>query len=93
MLGTAAEQVGRSAAMKSVSGSGCRYWAGSSRSAPYTQPMWIRPQALAWNCGTITSSRAPSTTPTPPAAAPIVWVQMERCEYTTPLGLPVVPDV
>ena len=52
------------------------------------------PQALAWNMGTMTRMRSVSIIPTDEAAcSAMVCSQVERCEYTTPLGLPVVPLV
>ncbi len=52
------------------------------------------PHALAWNIGTIMSTRSRSERP---IALGVVAANEcrndERCEYTTPFGFPVVPDV
>ena len=49
---------------------------------------------MAWNMGTMIRMRSGSVIPTDEAdCSAMVWSQMERCEYTTPLGLPVVPLV
>ena len=49
---------------------------------------------MAWNMGTMTRIRSVSVMPTEEAdCSAIVCSQIERCEYTTPLGLPVVPLV
>ena len=49
---------------------------------------------MAWNMGTMMRIRSFSVTPTEEADCS-AWVcnQVERWEYTTPLGLPVVPLV
>ena len=49
---------------------------------------------MAWNIGTMTRIRSISVIPTDEAAcSAMVCSHVERCEYTTPLGLPVVPLV
>ncbi len=52
------------------------------------------PHAFAWNIGTIVSTRSRSESP---SAVGVVATSEcrydERCEYATPFGLPVVPDV
>ena len=53
------------------------------------------PQQLAWNIGTTgrMTSNSIATSMASGIAAIIECRTLERCEYTTPLGLPVVPDV
>ncbi len=53
------------------------------------------PHALAWNIGTTGSTQSRWDRPRPSAVIPTVieCSTVERCEYTTPLGLPVVPLV
>ena len=52
------------------------------------------PQALAWNIGTASRSVMPELTLNVSGAHSISECStVERCEYSTPLGLPVVPDV
>ena len=52
------------------------------------------PQLLAWNSGTtgsmVSSALAPSESPLLAISA---CSTLERCEYSTPLGSPVVPEV
>jgi hypothetical protein len=51
-------------------------------------------QALAWKRGTMT--RIESLEPMLSASgehAISAWITVDRCEYSTPLGLPVVPEV
>ncbi len=49
---------------------------------------------MAWNIGTMIRMRSDSVMPTEEAAcSAMVCSQVERCEYTTPFGLPVVPLV
>src|ERR1700760_3658521 len=52
------------------------------------------PQLLAWNSGTtgsmVSLAQAPSESP---VFAIRACMTLERCEYNTPLGSPVVPDV
>ena len=52
------------------------------------------PHALAWNIGTTgsTVSRCPRPSPSVISVASECST-VDRCEYTTPLGCPVVPDV
>ena len=52
------------------------------------------PQALAWNMGTIKSKVSAELMPKVSGASSIkVCNIVERWEYSTPLGLPVVPEV
>jgi hypothetical protein len=61
---------------------------------PAAGPPKAMPQALAWNIGTtgriVSLGVAPSTVVCRPSR---VWMKLDRCEYSTPFGLPVVPDV
>jgi len=67
---------------------------GMTSLAPDAGPAKAMPQALAWNIGTtgwITSfGDGPRTVDCMPSR---VWMKFDRCEYRTPLGFPVVPEV
>ena len=94
MVGTPAATVTCSSTIRSAIAPGDRSGPGITRSAPAATAAWASPQALAWNIGTTGSTRSASRTPMPSASiAPNVCRNVERCEYTTPLGLPVVPLV
>ncbi len=62
--------------------------------APVSAAVYGRPQAFTWNIGTIamTVSRSPTSSASLGALARLCS-SVERCEYSTPLGLPVVPLV
>ena len=52
------------------------------------------PQLLAWNSGTTGSIVSPALAPSEsPVLAISACSTLERCEYNTPLGSPVVPEV
>ncbi|MNG21065.1 hypothetical protein D3C76_1246520 [compost metagenome] len=52
------------------------------------------PQALTWNIGTTISATSLPDRAKPPGVQDVSECNTdERCEYTTPLGLPVVPEV
>ena len=52
------------------------------------------PQAIAWNIGTTTRDRSASVSPKDSGRQTCnECSQIDRCEYATPFGLPVVPDV
>jgi len=52
------------------------------------------PQLLAWNMGvTGNTTSVPRRPQKSPRLATSVCSTVERCEYTTPLGCPVVPEV
>ena len=52
------------------------------------------PQLLAWNSGTTGSMTSLAEVPSASfALAMKEWMTLERCEYSTPLGSPVVPEV
>jgi hypothetical protein len=49
---------------------------------------------LAWNIGTTGRTVVSGSIGiTAPFDAIIEWIIVERCEYSTPFGLPVVPEV
>ena len=94
MVGTPAATVTRSSSMSLARATGDRSAPGITRVAPVATPAWARPQALAWNIGTTGSTTSRSQTPIVSAIiTPKVWRTIDRCEYTTPLGFPVVPEV
>src|SRR6185436_14459545 len=67
---------------------------GIARRQPTIVPMYGMPHALTWNIGTIGHTVSPAPTPSPSgSAAASACSTVERCEYSTPLGWPVVPDV
>ncbi len=67
---------------------------GNTRLAPAKTVAWASPQELAWNMGTIGRITSRSLTPIPSASiAPMECRTLDRWEYTTPLGFPVVPLV
>ena len=94
IVGTAPENVTRSDAIIVVSGSACRKRPGITTDAPQMNAAYGMPHAFAWNIGTIVSTRSRSESP---SAVGVVATSEcrydERCEYATPFGLPVVPDV
>ncbi len=56
--------------------------------------MYGSPQAIAWNIGTTGITESASRTSIESGrAAPSVWRTIDRCEYRTPFGRPVVPLV
>ena len=94
MVGTAPAKVTRSCWIIVQSGSACRNRPGITKSAPANHPSYGNPQALAWNIGTIGSKRSFSVIPsTPFGNPPNACKTVERCEYATPFGSPVVPVV
>ena len=94
MVGTPAETVGRWRSMMAARGAAWRYCWGMIRSAPVRNAPYGVPHALAWNIGTTGSSVSrPETSLTSGSAATSECSTSDRCEYTTPLGRPVVPDV
>src|SRR6266513_2936025 len=94
IVGTAPENVTRSSATIRVSGSACKHAPGITRDAPHMNAAYGMPHALAWNIGTIIRMRSRSEKP---SAFGVITASecrnAERCEYATPFGLPVVPDV
>ncbi len=63
MVGTPAVTVDRSAAMNAVRWSGCRNGPGMCSVAPERNAAYGRPQAFAWNIGTIAIARSASVMP------------------------------
>ena len=59
MVGTAAANVGRSAARIAAIGSGCRKRSGMTSDAPIMNAAYGNPHDIAWNCGTTASARSP----------------------------------
>ena len=67
---------------------------GSTILAPAAGTENARAQALAWNMGTMASSESSERKPKTSGWFAIrPCSTLERCEYRTPLGLPVVPEV
>jgi hypothetical protein len=67
---------------------------GKTRLAPAIGAACARPQAFAWNIGTTGITVSVSCSPSPAlVSTPIECSHVDRCEYTTPFGLPVVPLV
>ena len=62
-VGTAPETVGRLAWMNRTSGSACSQRSGMHSDAPVISAAYARPQALAWNIGTIGRTRSWKSTP------------------------------
>ena len=94
IVGTPAATVTRSDSMRSTIADGERSGPGNTRLAPAKTAACARPHALAWNIGTTGSTTSASDTPSVSASiTDIECRNVERCEYTTPLGLPVVPLV
>src|SRR5690242_9329394 len=94
IVGTAPENVIRSCFTMRMSGSACRNLPGITSDAPHMNAAYGMPHAFAWNIGTITRTRSRSDR----LRAAGVHTASEckyddRCEYATPLGFPVVPDV
>src|ERR1700704_4310021 len=94
IVGTAPENVTRSSLTMRVNGSACRNPPGTTRDAPHMNAAYGMPHALAWNIGTIVRMRSRSDRL---SAAGVVAASecryADRCEYATPFGLPVVPEV
>jgi hypothetical protein len=67
---------------------------GSTSRAPEVAAAYGRPHALTWNIGTTGMTESSALSPSPSAwLAPIECRTVERCEYRTPFGRPVVPLV
>src|SRR3954465_11055621 len=94
IVGTAPLIVGFSVSITLTSGSAWRNRSGMTGAAPAMKEAYGMPHALAWNCGTITSA-----TSWKDSASVFIVVaasgcnHIERCEYATPFGWPVVPLV
>ena len=62
--------------------------------APQMKAAYGNPHALAWNIGTIVSTRSRSESPSPFGVVTTSECRNAlRWEYATPFGFPVVPDV
>jgi len=94
MVGTACEKPTFSLRMSSY-----RLWPsmcgpGMTSFMPVIAAAYGMPHALAWNIGTASSSVICELTPKVSGAHSISECStVERCEYSTPFGLPVVPEV
>ncbi len=67
---------------------------GSTSFAPTIAAAYGVPQALAWNIGTTSSSVVPLLMSNVSRDSDsIACSTVERCEYSTPFGFPVVPEV
>src|SRR4051794_6788169 len=94
IVGTAPLIVGRSDSMMRTNGSACRNRSGITTSAPAMKAAYGMPHAFAWNCGTITSALSwKDRDKVFIVVAASECSHIERCEYATPFGLPVVPLV
>ena len=63
-------------------------------SVPAKNDVYAAPHAFTWNMGTMSRQRSFSHSPMELALVEAIECShVERCEYTTPLGLPVVPEV
>src|SRR5574343_754298 len=94
MVGTPALMVTCSASISSYKLAPSSLGPGSTSFAPATMAAYGMHQALLWNMGTTGSaaSRAERLS-TSGRHAVVALSTMARCEYSTPLGLPVVPEV
>ena len=94
MVGTPADRVTPSSARRPSSRSGAMNRCGMTCLQPSISADQGMPQPMAWNIGT-----TPRTVSAPerPMESVMHWVRVcrywERCSYSTPLGLPVVPLV
>ena len=93
-VGTAAEKVTPSVSRSSKIDSPSIFAPGMTSLAPTAGALKATPQALAWNIGTTGSTTSAAPRPITSACRQMkVWMKLERCEYSTPLGSPVVPEV
>jgi hypothetical protein len=94
IVGTPAAQVTRSLSISSSSDPGSRCGPGMTSFEPAMIDAYGMPHALAWNIGT--TGRIVSRWLMPMQSTIDTAIEcstVERCEYTTPFGLPVVPLV
>ena len=93
-VGTPADIVTRSLAIRSRTLTGSSFGPGSTSAAPANAAAYGVPHALAWNIGTtgriVSRPEIPSVSG---SAALSECSTSDRWEYTTPFGRPVVPDV
>src|SRR5690606_4232798 len=94
IVGTPSDRVGGSTCIRSSRSSGCRCGPGNTSLAPFITAAYGTPQLFAWNIGVTgsTTSREPRRTESGRLATS-EWSTVERCESTTPLGRPGVPEV
>src|SRR6478609_7402607 len=93
IVGTAPETVTRSAAINRVSGSDWSQRSGITIAAPTMIAAYGRPQALAWNIGTIGRIRSYGVSPiASPMATAIECRYIDRGRRARPWGWPLVPD-
>src|SRR5262249_15444544 len=94
IVGTAPANVGCSVSIIAASGAAWRNRSGMISDEPDMKAAYGRPHAIAWNIGTTT--RAVLAGPSPKDSGMQTCnecSQTDRCEYATPFGFPVVPDV
>ena len=94
MVGTPAESVTRSSAISAASREGSMKRCGITCLQPSISAAHGTPQPMAWNIGTMPSTVSVAER----AIESVMQIAMvcrycERCSYSTPLGLPVVPLV
>ena len=93
-VGTPAENVTPSDSNSSYSDLPSSAAPGNTILAPDSSTEYGRPQALTWNIGTTGSTvSAADTLSAFGIAEPYECSTVERCEYSAPFGLPVVPEV
>ena len=93
-VGTAAEKVTPSVSSSSKIEAPSILAPGMTILAPVPGAENATPQALAWNIGTTGRITSRCDRPITSGCRVIrVWRTLERCEYITPLGSPVVPEV
>src|SRR5437763_14933602 len=93
-VGTAQVMVTPSRSISSSRLSASRCGPGSTYFAPTIAAVYENPQPLAWNMGEASSTVSCCENAHESAMAwDMLCSTCERCEYNTPLGFPVVPDV
>src|SRR5438270_3133499 len=94
IVGTPAPSVTRSSCASWSTRSGWRELPGNTCFAPTNVDAYGRPQAVAWNIGTMAMTVSRCETPMQSVNdAPRACRVNARWLYATPFGLPVVPDV
>jgi hypothetical protein len=94
IVGTAADTVTSYSSMMrpTVCGELSEPW--NTSSAPVKGAAYGIPHPFAWNRGTTGKTRSCCVIPTLSAMQnAIEWSHCPRCEYMTPFGMPVVPEV
>src|SRR5580693_6124217 len=93
-VGTPAVWVTFSVSSNSKTDAPSSFAPGSTSLVPIEGAEKAIPQLLAWNSGTTGSIVSPAPAP---RESPVLAIKacstLDRCEYNTPLGSPVVPDV